>query len=73
MHVYDDYIQTSSPQKLLGQSKLNLCGTSMGRRNESLFAAPGSHYQDGHHVHIWFNPLKTLSETNEPTFTKLGL
>ena len=30
----------------------------MGRGNQSLFAAPGSHYQDGRHAHIWFNPLK---------------
>ena len=32
----------------------------MGRGNESLVAAPGSHYQDGRHAHIWFNPLKNI-------------
>ena len=39
----------------------------------SLFAAPRSHYQDGRHVHIWFNPLKSISGTNGPDFTKLGM
>ena len=53
MYVYDHYIQTSSPPNLCGQSKLNL-----GGGGESLFAAPGSHYQDGRHAHMWFNPLK---------------
>ena len=28
-----------------------LCGASLGRGNESLFAASGSHDQDGHHAH----------------------
>ena len=30
-----------------------LCGASLGRGNESLFAASGSHDQDGRHAHIW--------------------
>ena len=30
-----------------------LCGASLGRVNESLFAASGSHDQDGRHAHIW--------------------
>ena len=30
-----------------------LCGSSLGRGNESLFAASGSHDQDGRHVLIW--------------------
>ena len=30
-----------------------LCGTSLGRGNESLFAASESHDQDGRHAHIW--------------------
>ena len=34
------------------QSKI-LCGASLGRGNESLFAASGSHEQDGRHAHIW--------------------
>ena len=45
----------------------------MGRGNECLFAAPGSHYQDGRrHAHKWLNPLK-ISGTNGPNFTKLGM
>ena len=30
-----------------------LCGASLGRGNEILFTASGSHDQDGHHAHIW--------------------
>ena len=30
-----------------------LCGASLGRVNESLFATSGSHNQDGRHAHIW--------------------
>ena len=30
-----------------------LCGASLGRGNESLFAGPRSHDQDGRHAHIW--------------------
>ena len=30
-----------------------LCGASLGRGNESLFVASGSHDQNGHHAHIW--------------------
>ena len=37
--------------RLLNQSKI-LCGVSLGRGNESLFAASGSHDKDGHHAHI---------------------
>ena len=44
--------QTSSSQKPLDQSQI-LCGASLGRGNEILFAASGSHDQDGHHPHIW--------------------
>ena len=38
--------------RLPDQSQI-LCGASLGRGNESLFAAPGSHDQDGRHAHIW--------------------
>ena len=38
--------------RLANQSQL-LCGASLGRGNESLFAASGSHDQDGPHAHIW--------------------
>ena len=37
---------------LANQSQI-LCGASLGRGNESLFAASGSHDQDGRHAHIW--------------------
>ena len=30
-----------------------LCGASLGRGNHILFAASGSHDQDGRHAHIW--------------------
>ena len=30
-----------------------LCGASLGRWNDILFAVSGSHDQDGRHVHIW--------------------
>ena len=30
-----------------------LSGASLGRGNESLFAASGSQHQDGRHAHIW--------------------
>ena len=30
-----------------------LCGASLGRGDDILFAASGSHDQDGHHAHIW--------------------
>ena len=45
--------QTSSPQKLLGRSKPNFCGASLGRGNESLYKWSRSRDQDGRHAHIW--------------------
>ena len=38
--------------RLPDQSQI-LCGASWSRGNESLFAASGSHDQDGRHAHIW--------------------
>ena len=38
--------------RLPDQSQI-LCGASLGRGNESLFTAYGSHDQDGRHAHIW--------------------
>ena len=38
--------------RLPDQSQI-LCGASLGRGNESLFAASGSHDQDGRDAHIW--------------------
>ena len=37
---------------LANQSQI-LCGASLGRGNECLFVAPGSHDQDGRHTDIW--------------------
>ena len=39
-------------QQLTNQRQI-LCGASLGRGNESLFVASGSHDQDGRHAHIW--------------------
>ena len=44
----------------LANQSQNLCGASLGRGNESLFAASGSHDQDGRHAHIWSKPFKNL-------------
>ena len=38
--------------RLADQSQI-LCGASLGRGNKILFAASGSHDQDGRHAHIW--------------------
>ena len=38
--------------RLADQSQI-LCGASLDRGNEILFAACGSHDQDGRHAHIW--------------------
>ena len=38
--------------RLANQSQI-LCGASLGRGNDILFAASGSHDQDGRHTHIW--------------------
>ena len=43
-----------------------LCGASLGRGNEILFAASGSHDQDGRHTHIWSKPFKNLLLQNRP-------
>ena len=37
-----------------------LCGASLGRGNDILFVASGSHDQDGRHAHIWYKPFKNL-------------
>ena len=38
--------------RLADQSQI-LCGASLGRGNDILFASSGSHDQDGRHAHIW--------------------
>ena len=45
--------------RLAYQSQI-LCGASLGRGNEILFVASGSHDQDGRHAHIWSKPFKNL-------------
>ena len=39
------------PNRWANQSQIS-CGASLGRGNESLFEASGSHDQDGRHAHI---------------------
>ena len=38
--------------RFANQSQI-LCGASLGRENDILFVASGSHDQDGRHAHIW--------------------
>ena len=45
--------QTSSSKNRLADQSQVLCGASLDRANESLFAASGSHDQDGRNAHIW--------------------
>ena len=45
--------------RLADQSQI-LCGASLGRGNDILFAASGSHDQDGCNAHIWSKPFKNL-------------
>ena len=45
--------------RLVDQSQI-LCGASLGKGNDILFAASGSHDQDGRHAHIWSKPFKNL-------------
>ena len=59
--------------RLADQSQI-LCGASLGRENEILFAASGSHDQDGRHAHIWQKPFKIFfSRTGGRISTKLGM
>ena len=45
--------------RLTDQSQI-LCGASLGKGNDILFAASGSHDQDGRHAHIWSKPFNNL-------------
>ena len=46
-----------------------LCGASLGRGNDILFAASGSHDQDGRHAIYGKNPSKIFfSRTGRPDF-----
>ena len=50
--------------RLPDQSQI-LCRASLGRGKESLFAASGSHDQDGRHAHIWEKLFKNLLLQNQ--------
>ena len=47
--------------RLANQSQI-LCGASLGRENDILFTASGSHDQDGRHAHM----VKTLQKSSSP-------
>ena len=49
--------------RLLDQSQI-LCGAFLGRGDESLFAASGSHDQDGRQAHIYM--VKTFQKSSSP-------
>ena len=49
--------------RLADQSQI-LCGASLGRGNHILFAASGSHDQDGRHAHPYM--VKTLQKSSSP-------
>ena len=53
--------------RLANQSQI-LCGASLGRGNDILFAASGSHDQDGSHAHIWSKPFKNLLQNRQADF-----
>ena len=55
--------------RLAIQSQI-LCGASLGRGNECLFAASGSYDQDGRHAHIWQKPFKNLLQNRRDDFHK---
>ena len=50
--VVNNFKQLLLRNRWADQSQI-LCGASLGRGNDILFAASGSHDQDGRHAHIW--------------------
>ena len=50
--VVNNFKRLLLQNRLADQSQI-LCGASLGRGNDILFAASGSHDQDGRHAHIW--------------------
>ena len=50
--VVNNYKHLLLWNRLANQSQI-FCEASLGKGNESLFAASGSHDQDGRHAHIW--------------------
>ena len=57
--VVNNFKRLLLQNRLADQSQI-LCGASLGRGNEILFSASGSHDQDGRHAHIWSEPFKNL-------------
>ena len=63
--------------RLANQSQI-LCGASLGRGNDILFAASGSLNQNGHHAHLWLKPFKNLllqnrqADSQETWYVALG-
>ena len=55
------------PNRFAIQSQ-NLCRASLGRGNDILFTASGSHDQDGRHAHIWYKPFKNLLQNRQADF-----
>ena len=47
------FVHNALLQNRLANQSHFLCGTSLGSGKKSLFAASGSHDQDGRHAHIW--------------------
>ena len=45
-----------------------LCGASLGRGNDSLFAASGSHDQDGRHAIYGKKPFKNLLQNRQADY-----
>ena len=50
--IFNNFKHILLQNHLPNQSQI-LFGASLGRGNESLFAASGSHDQDARHAHIW--------------------
>ena len=53
--------------RLANQSQI-FCQAFMGRRNESLLMASGSHDLDGRHTHIWLKPFKNPLLQNQMSY-----
>ena len=53
-------------KRFANQSQI-LCGAFLGRGDDILFAASGSHNQDSRHAHIWLKPFKNLLLQNRQT------
>ena len=52
------------PQMRFPDQSQILCGASLGRGNESLFAASGSHDQDGRHARFSRNMVCSIGDSS---------